>query len=74
MKWITDRPPKEYESVLITHDVGKNSPILKVDSAWVCHIEDDTIDFLDTGYGEMWYGRWGKEVKAWKPLPEPFDE
>ena len=68
--WITDRPPKEGDKVLITHNYGK---YYTVDSANVYIGANKKLWFEDTGYGDFGYGEWGENVIAWKPLPKPYE-
>ena len=71
--WITDRPPKDGDTVLITYIVPKNGNIF-VDAAYVyISFINKEVQFLDNGTGVYGYGAWGKEVIAWKPLPKPYE-
>lgn len=69
-EWIpcSERLPSDGQCVIIQYfdTVGKNH--ISVVGAYY----NERQGFVDTGYGEMWFGNGNDDVLAWMPLPKPW--
>ena len=69
-EWIpcSERLPSDGQYVIIQY----------YDTVWKNHVSvvgacyNNLEGFVDTGYGEAWFGDGNDDVLAWMPLPEPW--